>query len=60
MKKKNKKTVLFPPDKKTEFARFTDPDEFTFDPDLPGLDRRDESFFEDGSPQTEQRNDYQV
>lgn len=56
---KKKKQVIFPPNRKTEFARFTDPADFSFDPDLSRSDLQEESFFEDAGIQAEQRNDYQ-
>ena len=43
-KKKKQNALLFPP--KTEFARFTDPDTFQFDPDAAKAEPGDDTFFQ--------------
>ncbi len=55
MKNKRKKKTVFPETPRTEFGRFTDPEELLFDPDTPQTDPAGESFFREppAEPETD-------
>ena len=58
MSKKRKTKNVFPTVQKTEFARFSDPDDFSFDPDLPEADADTTFFRNDTLPPERNGNGY--
>ena len=50
MKKKQNKRYEFPANRRTEFAKFTDPDVFPLEPNTEEADLSEDSFFHDDPP----------